>query len=154
MMIKSKLLIPIIGIILLIPIGLISRRIGWIPTETGDALWAMMVFCLWRIVLQNKKLPLVAITSLVHCYLVEFSQMITWRWLVSFRQTFIGHMMLGQGFLWIDLLAYSIGIIVIYMIFSRIEKQRTKKDIGILRIRCLFLFFQKTDCYSVISPSI
>lgn len=122
-MIKRKLLIPIIGIILLIPIGLISRRISWIPAETGDALWAMMVFCLWRIVLQNKKLPLVAITSLVHCYLVEFSQMITWRWLVSFRQTFIGHMMLGQGFLWIDLLAYSIGIIVIYMIFSRIEKQ-------------------------------
>ena len=122
-MIKRKLLIPIIGIILLIPIGLISRRIGWIPTETGDALWAMMVFCLWRIVLQNKKLPLVAITSLAHCYLVEFSQMITWRWLVSFRQTFIGHMMLGQGFLWIDLLAYSIGIIVIYMIFSKIEEQ-------------------------------
>lgn len=122
-MIKSKLFTPIIGIILLIPIGLISRRIGWIPTETGDALWAMMVFCLWRIVLHNKKLPLVAITSLAHCYLVEFSQMITWRWLVSFRQTFIGHMMLGQGFLWIDLLAYSIGIIVIYMIFSKIEEQ-------------------------------
>ncbi len=122
-MIKSKLFTPIIGIILLIPIGLISRRIGWIPTETGDALWAMMVFCLWRIVLHNKKLPTVAITSLAHCYLVEFSQMITWRWLVSFRQTFIGHMMLGQGFLWIDLLAYSIGIIVIYMIFSKIEEQ-------------------------------
>ncbi|MBQ3770662.1 MAG: DUF2809 domain-containing protein [Bacteroidaceae bacterium] len=123
MMIKSKLFTPIIGIILLIPIGLISRRIGWIPTETGDALWAMMVFCLWRIVLHNKKLPTVAIVSLAHCYLVEFSQMITWRWLVSFRQTFIGHMMLGQGFLWIDLLAYSIGIIVIYMIFSKIEEQ-------------------------------
>lgn len=123
MMIKKKLLIPIIGIILLIPIGLISRRIGWIPAETGDALWAMMVFCLWRIVLHNKKLPTVAIVSLAHCYLVEFSQMITWRWLVSFRQTFIGHMMLGQGFLWIDLLAYSIGIIVIYMIFSKIEEQ-------------------------------
>lgn len=122
-MIKRKLFIPVIGIILLIPIGLISRRIGWIPTETGDALWAMMVFCLWRIVLHNKKLPTVAITSLVHCYLVEFSQLITWRWLVSFRQTFIGHTMLGQGFLWIDLLAYSIGIIVIYMIFSRIEEQ-------------------------------
>ena len=122
-MIKSKLFTPIIGIILLIPIGLISRRIGWIPTETGDALWAMMVFCLWRIVLHNKKLQTVAIVSLAHCYLVEFSQMITWRWLVSFRQTFIGHMMLGQGFLWIDLLAYSIGIIVIYMIFSKIEEQ-------------------------------
>ena len=123
MMIRSKLFTPIIGIILLIPIGLISRRIGWIPAETGDALWAMMVFCLWRIVLHNKKLPTVAIVSLAHCYLVEFSQMITWKWLVSFRQTFIGHMMLGQGFLWIDLLAYSIGIVVIYMIFSKIEEQ-------------------------------
>ena len=122
-MIRSKLFTPIIGIILLIPIGLISRRIGWIPAETGDALWAMMVFCLWRIVLHNKKLPTVAIVSLAHCYLVEFSQMITWKWLVSFRQTFIGHMMLGQGFLWIDLLAYSIGIVVIYMIFSKIEEQ-------------------------------
>ena len=122
-MIKRKTVIPIIGIILLIPTGLISRRISFIPAETGDALWAMMIFCLWRIILQNKKLSVVAIASLVHCYLVEFSQMITWRWLVSFRQTFIGHMMLGQGFLWIDLIAYSIGIIIIYMAFSRIEKQ-------------------------------
>ena len=122
-MIKRKTVIPIIGIVLLIPIGLISRRISFIPAETGDALWAMMVFCMWRIILQNKKLSVVAIASLVHCYLVEFSQMITWRWLVSFRQTFIGHMMLGQGFLWIDLIAYSVGIIIIYMAFSRIEKQ-------------------------------
>ncbi len=122
-MIKRKTVIPIIGIVLLIPIGLISRRISFIPAETGDALWSMMIFCLWRIILQNKKLSVVAIASLVHCYLVEFSQMITWRWLVSFRQTFIGHMMLGQGFLWIDLIAYSVGIIIIYMAFSRIEKQ-------------------------------
>ena len=122
-MIKRKTVIPIIGIVLLIPIGLISRRISFIPAETGDALWAMMIFCLWRIILQNKKLSVVAIASLVHCYLVEFSQMITWRWLVSFRQTFIGHMMLGQGFMWIDLIAYSVGIIIIYMAFSRIEKQ-------------------------------
>ena len=122
-MIKRKTVIPIIGIVLLIPIGLISRRISFITAETGDALWAMMVFCMWRIILQNKKLSVVAIASLVHCYLVEFSQMITWRWLVSFRQTFIGHMMLGQGFLWIDLIAYSVGIIIIYMAFSRIEKQ-------------------------------
>ena len=122
-MIKRKTVIPIIGIVLLIPIGLISRRISFIPAETGDALWAMMVFCMWRIILQNKKLSVVAIASLVHCYLVEFSQMITWRWLVSFRQTFIGHMMLGQGFLWIDLIAYSVGIIIIYMALNRIEKQ-------------------------------
>ncbi|MBR3454851.1 MAG: hypothetical protein IKH26_05980 [Bacteroidaceae bacterium] len=33
--------------------------------------------------------------------------------LVPFRCTFFGHMMLGQGFLWIDLVAYLIGIAII-----------------------------------------
>jgi hypothetical protein len=42
---------------------------------------------------------------------------------VSFRSTFIGHMMLGQGFLWIDLLAFLIGISLIYWVFYAIEKR-------------------------------
>jgi hypothetical protein len=113
----------LVGIIVLIPIGLYSRHISWLPDEVGDALWAMMVFCFWRIILVRKGLPLVALISLVHSYLVEFSQLICWPWLVSFRSTFIGHMMLGQGFLWIDLLAFLIGISLIYWVFYAIEKR-------------------------------
>ncbi|MBR1667763.1 MAG: DUF2809 domain-containing protein [Bacteroidaceae bacterium] len=123
---KRKILISLIGIIVLIPIGLYSRRLSWIPDETGDALWAMMVFCLWRIILARKGLKLIAIISLAHSFLVEFSQMIRWHWLVSFRNTFIGHMMLGQGFLWIDLLAYLIGIVIIYWVFRGIEQRWMK----------------------------
>ncbi len=118
---KRQILISLIGIVVLIPLGLISRYISRIPAETGDALWAMMVFCIWRIILYNKQLSTVALVSLAHSYLVEFSQMITWPWLVSFRNTFIGHMMLGQGFLWIDLLAYTIGILCICLIFRKVE---------------------------------
>ena len=115
--VKRKILISLIGIIVLIPIGLYSRHLNWIPEETGDAIWAMMVFCFWRIILVKKGLNLVALVSLVHSFIVEFSQLIRWPWLVSFRETFIGHMMLGQGFLWTDLLAYLIGITIIYWVF-------------------------------------
>ena len=121
---KRKILISLIGIIVLIPIGLYSRKVSWIPDETGDALWAMMVFCIWRIVLVKKELRLIAVVSLTHSFLVEFSQLIRWPWLVSFRNTFIGHMMLGQGFLWTDLLAYLIGITIIYLVFRAIEISR------------------------------
>ena len=118
---KRKILIALIGIIVLIPIGLYSRKVSWIPDETGDALWAMTVFCIWRIVLVKKELRLIAVVSLTHSFLVEFSQLIRWPWLVSFRNTFIGHMMLGQGFLWTDLLAYLIGITIIYLVFRAIQ---------------------------------
>ncbi|MDO4201873.1 MAG: DUF2809 domain-containing protein [Bacteroidales bacterium] len=111
-----------IGIIVLIPLGLYSRHLKWIPKETGDALWAMMVFCLWRIILVKQSLRLVAIISLTHSFLVEFSQILRWSWLVSFRSTFIGHMMLGQGFLWTDLLAYLIGILIIFCLFQSMER--------------------------------
>lgn len=119
---KRNIIISLIGIAVLIPLGLCSRQFDSIPNETGDALWAMMVFCIWRIILHKKKLTTIAIVSLISSYLVEFSQLITWSFLVVFRKTFIGHIMLGQGFLWIDLLAYTIGIICIFGIFKIFEK--------------------------------
>ena len=122
MPIQRKILVSLIGIIVLIPLGLYSRHLKWIPEETGDALWAMMVFCLWRIILVKQSLRLVAIISLTHSFLVEFSQLLRWSWLVSFRSTFIGHMMLGQGFLWTDLLAYLIGILLIFCLFQSMER--------------------------------
>ena len=118
---KRKILISLIGIVVLIPLGLYSRHITWLPKETGDALWAMMVFCFWRIILVKSKLRTVAIVSLTHSFIVEFSQLLRWPWLVSFRDTFVGHMMLGQGFLWTDLVAYVIGIIIIYWVFKALE---------------------------------
>ena len=119
---KIRLLISLLGIVVLIPLGLCSRQISWLPKETGDALWAMMVFCFWRIILVKSKLRTVAIVSLAHSFIVEFSQLLRWQWLVSFRNTFVGHMMLGQGFLWTDLVAYVLGITIIYWVFKGLER--------------------------------
>ncbi len=125
---KRNVIISLIGIAVLIPLGLYSRQFNSIPNETGDALWAMMVFCIWRIILHKKEPTTIAIVSLISSYLVEFSQLITWSFLVEFRKTFIGHIMLGQGFLWIDLLAYTIGIICIFGIFKIFEKKVFAKN--------------------------
>ena len=111
------------AVIALIVLGLLSRRINGIPDACGDALWAMMVFCCWRLVLVRRPLKTVAVVALITSFLVEFSQILSFDWLVRLRSTFLGHMLLGQGFLWIDLLAYTIGIIVIYIITVFIEKK-------------------------------
>lgn len=111
------------AVIALIALGLLSRRINGITDACGDALWAMMVFCCWRIVLVLRPLKTVALVALITSFLVEFSQILSFDLLVRLRSTFLGHMLLGQGFLWIDLLAYTIGIIIIYIITVFIEKK-------------------------------
>lgn len=120
---RNKLLYSLLGFVVLIPLGLLSRRVNALPYEAGDALWAMMVFCFWRILLVNRPLKVVAAVALVHSFVVEFSQLLTFPWLVSFRHTFIGHMMLGQGFLWIDLIAYTVGILIIYWVYKVLERR-------------------------------
>ena len=118
-----KRIFYIITIALLIVLGLSSRKVAFLPEETGDGLWAMALFCFLRLIFVNSKLKDIAIATLVLSFLVDFSQLIRWEWLVAIRSTFIGHMLLGQGFVWWDLLAYSIGVIVIYLISQAYENK-------------------------------
>ena len=109
------------GAVLLIMLGLLSRRISVIPSAIGDALWAMTVYCCWRIVLLRKRPAAAALAAIMTAFAIEFSQLLTMEWLVRLRTTFIGHMLLGQGFLWTDLIAYTIGIAVIFIVTAVIE---------------------------------
>jgi hypothetical protein len=68
-----------------------------------------------------------AVAALITSFAIEFSQMLTPDWLVKIRSTFMGHMLLGQGFLWSDLLAYTIGIAVIYGLTALIRKGVSEK---------------------------
>ena len=115
------------GIAVLIALGLLSRRVRFVPAACGDALWAMMVYCCFRIVLIRKPMIISAVAALITSFAIEFSQMLTPDWLVKIRSTFLGHMLLGQGFLWSDLLAYTIGIAVIYGLTALIRKGVSEK---------------------------
>ena len=110
------------GTVVLIALGLLSRRVKFVPAACGDALWAMMVYCCFRIVLISKPMIISAVAALITSFAIEFSQMLTPDWLVKIRSTFLGHMLLGQGFLWSDLLAYTIGIAVIYGLTALIRQ--------------------------------
>lgn len=121
---KRRFFYAILAIIIIV-VGLFSRLNPSIPAATGDALWAMMVFCCFRFLLVDVKLGKVAAVSLLAAYLVEFSQLIRWPGLVELRSTTLGHLTLGQGFLWSDLVAYTIGIALIFGICFCVERKWT-----------------------------
>lgn len=100
----------LLALVVIIVMGLLSRRVMWLPNSTGDMFWAMMMFCFVRLIFIHWHLRMAAVITLCISFSVEFSQLIRWDWLCQFRNTFVGHMMLGQGFMWQDLVAYLIGV--------------------------------------------
>ncbi len=63
------------------------------------------------------------ITSLLICYGIEFSQLCQATWINELRPTLFGRYLLGQGFLWSDILAYTCGVFVAFII-ERIALKR------------------------------
>jgi hypothetical protein len=76
----------------------------------GDTLWAMMLFLLISTLLTGWQILARAAISLVVAFLVETSQLYHAPWIDSIRQTTLGGLVLGFGFLWTDLLCYTLGI--------------------------------------------
>ena len=104
----------IIGIV--IALGLLSRKISIIPFFVGDTLWATMIFFIVRFILVTDSWKKVAVISLLICFAVEVSQLYQAHWINSVRRTLPGRLILGQGFLWTDLVAYTVGICVGVMV--------------------------------------
>lgn len=93
-------------------LGILSRKISFIPLWVGDFLYAVMIYFLVRIFLPFKKAFLIALISLLICYGIEFLQLYQAEWIIELRKTLFGRYVLGQGFLWSDILAYTFGITV------------------------------------------
>lgn len=69
-----------------------------------------MIYVLKRIFFINKKASVIAIASLLLCYSIEFFQLYQAEWIIELRKTLFGRYVLGQDFLWSDILAYTLGI--------------------------------------------
>ncbi|MCM3116488.1 DUF2809 domain-containing protein [Neobacillus sp. MER 74] len=107
----------VFAVILTIILGLASRKFSQllpnlVAENAGDALWAMMVYFGFRFLLVRKSLLTAIILSLLFSYGIEFSQLYQAEWINHLRGTLIGALILGQGFLTVDLIRYAIGIIV------------------------------------------
>jgi hypothetical protein len=106
---KSRV-IYLFTIISVIVLGLISRKISFVPLFVGDILWATMIFFMIKFLIGNKGISPVALISILICFLVEISQLYQTEWINAIRHTLPGRLILGQGFLWSDLVAYTGGI--------------------------------------------
>ena len=105
------------AVAIVVVVGLASRKIpGLFPAFLGkcpgDALWALMVFFLWGIVLPMASTMRVAILALAVSFGVEFSQLYHAPWIDAIRSTTIGHLALGSAFYWLDLAAYTAGVLL------------------------------------------
>lgn len=109
-------------------LGILSRKISFIPLWIGDFLYAVMIYFLVRIFLPFKKAYLIAFTSLLICYGIEFLQLYQAEWIVELRKTLFGRYVLGQGFLWSDILAYTFGITVSLAVEKIIFKYLNQKS--------------------------
>ena len=99
--------------LLLIPIGLATRTYGndFMKLYVGDSLWAMMIYLGFRFLFPSKSMKAFWF-ALTFCYLIEFSQLYHAEWIDTIRQNRLGGLILGFGFLWSDLVAYFVGILV------------------------------------------
>lgn len=109
-------------ILVLIGLGLLSRRMTFLPLWLGDSLWAMTVYASLGLLLPQMTEKRKARLALFLAFLIEFSQLLQWPWLQKLRQTLLGHLLLGQGFLWSDLLAYTVGIALMYYLMTERRK--------------------------------
>lgn len=99
----------------IIALGILSRKTEIIPLVVGDILYSIMIYFLIRFLSLKTKLQKIAFVSLLVCYGIETLQLYQADWINEIRHTILGRLVLGKGFLWSDLLAYSFGITIAFL---------------------------------------
>jgi len=115
MTVKRNRLLYLLFVVITILSGLASRQYSnilpqWINLYLGDALWALMVFLMASFLFHSKSTRWVAIVALIFSYSIEISQLYHAPWIDVLRANRLGGLILGFGFLWSDLVCYTVGI--------------------------------------------
>lgn len=98
--------------IIILFIGILSRKIDVIPLFVGDILYACLIYFGLHFLFPNLKIIKTTLLALLFCVIIEFFQLYKAQWIITIRNTTFGHYVLGQGFLWSDIVCYSIGVII------------------------------------------
>lgn len=97
--------------------GLASREFaaelpGFFATYAGDVLWAAALYWFLALLLARRSIPSIATAALLTSFAVELSQLYRAPWMDDLRRSTLGGLLLGHGFLWSDLLCYTLGIVL------------------------------------------
>ncbi len=105
-------------------LGLGVRRLWhdlpeWINFWIGDFLWATMLYWACRTLFLNSAIQKMTLCLIVFCWFIETSQQWHTPWLDAFRATTFGGLLLGHGFLWSDIFAYTAGVLFGYWLDNK-----------------------------------
>ena len=112
-----------------IALGLASRAYasalpGVIGRYAGDVLWASMMFFLLALLWPRAATSRLAVAAFAIAVADELSQLYHAPWIDSIRATRLGALVLGQGFLWSDLVCYAIGVMLAALIDTALARSR------------------------------
>ncbi|WP_312505931.1 ribosomal maturation YjgA family protein, partial [Bacillus luti] len=124
---RNRMLYAIFTIIVIV-LGLSSRKFAFALPDLlndylGDALWALMIFTGFGFLFPKIETKKLAFISLLFCYGIEMSQLYHAQWIDSIRATTLGGLVLGYGFLWSDLVAYTIGVGIGILLELKLRKK-------------------------------
>lgn len=122
---KSNRLNYFLLIILVIILGILSRKTSGIPLFIGDVLYAVLIYFGFRFLIIDSKKSTSLLLSLLFCFGIETLQLVQIDWLLAIRKTTLGHYILGEGFLWLDLLCYVMGTLLAFLIDKNLLKLKT-----------------------------
>jgi Protein of unknown function (DUF2809) len=103
------------GIFTIILLGLASRSGSPLIPElvkeyAGDTLWALVAYLTVGFLFTHLSIMRVALVAGLFSFSVEVSQLYHANWIDNIRRLRLGGLLLGQGFLWSDLICYLAGI--------------------------------------------
>ena len=113
---KNNRLYYFLALFITLILGILSRKITGIPLFIGDMLYAVLIYFGFRFLIIKSEKSTSLLFSLLFCFGIEFLQLVQIDWLITIRKTTLGHYILGQGFLWLDLLCYIIGTLLAFLI--------------------------------------
>jgi Protein of unknown function (DUF2809) len=113
-------------------LGIGSRRFahalpGFIAAYAGDTLWALAAFLGIGLILPRASTRTIAMLAMAFSVAIELSQLYHAPWIDSIRQTTLGGLILGFGFLWSDLACYVAGVgvgVILELIVLRARNPR------------------------------
>lgn len=119
-------LLYLLLLVLTICTGLASRHFSntlphWVQLYLGDVLWALMVFLLLGFFFPTKSSRWIAFAALIFSYTIEFGQLYHAPWIDALRAHPLGGMILGFGFLVSDLVCYTLGVGMGYLMEKMLD---------------------------------
>ena len=107
-------------------LGLASRRFAsWLPVplhkNTGDVLWAVLVFWLAALLFPTRSGRFLLGISALYALGIECAKLLPLPWLAAIRATTAGHLLFGSVFSWANLIDYGIGLLLAAALDNRLR---------------------------------